>query len=119
EPEAAVAADWLGVEAPQTKGRAARIWQRTLEHLALAGVSLGLALLVALPLGVLAARRPRLGQVVLTLTGLLQTLPSLAVFVFMIPLLSIGARPAIAALFLYSLLPVVRNTHAGIAGIPR
>jgi osmoprotectant transport system permease protein len=119
ESEAAVAADWLGVDAPRNADRAARIWRRTLEHLALVGISLGLALLVALPLGVLAARRPRLGQVVLTITGLLQTLPSLAVFVFMIPLLGIGARPAIAALFLYSLLPIVRNTHAGLTGIPR
>lgn len=119
ESEAAVAADWLGVEAPQAGGRTARIARRTVEHLGLVGVSLALALLVALPLGVLAARRRRLGQLVLSLTGLLQTLPSLAVFVFMIPLFGIGAGPAIAALFLYSLLPIVRNTHAGITGIPR
>ncbi|TAA21355.1 glycine betaine ABC transporter substrate-binding protein [Pseudoxanthomonas winnipegensis] len=117
--EAQVAATFVGVDAPQGSGRAARIAQRTGEHLALVGVSLGCALLVALPLGVLAARRPRLGQVVLSLTGVLQTLPSLAVFVFMIPLFGIGAKPAIAALFLYSLLPIVRNTHAGLAGIPR
>lgn len=117
--EAAVAAAWLGVDAPDADGRAARIWQRTGEHLALVGVSLGAALLVALPLGILAAHRPRLGQGVLALTGVLQTLPSLAVFVFMIPLFGIGAGPAIAALFLYSLLPIVRNTHAGLTGIPR
>ena len=117
--ESAAAAQWLDVEAPTTRGRAARIWQRTWEHLSLVGISLGLALLVALPLGVVAARRPRLGQGVLTLTGLLQTLPSLAVFVFMIPIFGIGAGPAIAALFLYSLLPIVRNTHAGLTGIPR
>ncbi|WP_425493159.1 glycine betaine ABC transporter substrate-binding protein [Novilysobacter antarcticus] len=117
--EAGVAAEWLGVGAPAAASRAQRIWKRTLEHLALVGMSLGLALVVALPLGVLAARRPRLGQLVLTVTGLLQTLPSLAVFVFMIPLFGIGAGPAIAALFLYSLLPIVRNTHAGLTGIPR
>jgi osmoprotectant transport system permease protein len=117
--EADVAAAWLGVAAPEARGRAARIWQRTREHLVLVGISLGLALLVALPLGVFAARRPRLGQGVLSLTGVLQTLPSLAVFVFMIPLFGIGAKPAIAALFLYSLLPIVRNTHAGLTGIPR
>jgi osmoprotectant transport system permease protein len=117
--ETQVASAWLGVDAPKGGGRVARIAQRTLEHLALVGISLGLALVVALPLGVLAARRPRLGQVVLSLTGVLQTLPSLAVFVFMIPLFGIGARPAIAALFLYSLLPIVRNTHAGLTGIPR
>lgn len=119
ESEAAVAADWLGVAAPDVRGLPSRVWQRTREHLALVGISLGLALLVALPLGVLAARMPRLGQVVLSTTGLLQTLPSLAVFVFMIPLFGIGAGPAIAALFLYSLLPIVRNTHAGLTGIAR
>jgi osmoprotectant transport system permease protein len=117
EKEADVAAGWLGIDAPASGGRAARIWRRTHEHLALVGISLGLALLVALPLGIFAARRKRLGQVVLSLTGVLQTLPSLAVFVFMIPLFGIGAKPAIAALFLYSLLPIVRNTHAGLTGI--
>lgn len=118
--EAAVAAHWLGVTpASETDSRVARLLRHTREHLALVGISLGLALLLALPLGVLAARRPRLGQVVLSLTGVLQTLPSLAVFVFMIPLFGIGAKPAIAALFLYSLLPIVRNTHAGLTSIPR
>lgn len=116
--EVQVAADWLGVAAPEAAGRATRLLQRTWEHLALVGVSLGLALLVALPLGVFAARHSRIGQVILSLTGVLQTLPSLAVFVFMIPLFGIGAKPAIAALFLYSLLPIVRNTQAGLAGIP-
>jgi len=118
EAESTVAADWLGIAAPERSGRTTRLWQRTREHLALVGISLGLALLVALPLGVFAARRPRLGQLVLSATGVLQTLPSLAVFVFMIPLFGIGAKPAIAALFLYSLLPIVRNTHAGLTGIP-
>jgi osmoprotectant transport system permease protein len=116
--EADVAASWIGIAAAGSPDRWQRIAQRTREHLGLVAISLGLALLVALPLGILAARRPRLGQVVLAVAGLLQTLPSLAVFVFMIPLLGIGARPAIAALFLYSLLPIVRNTHAGILGIP-
>ncbi|MFY0448193.1 glycine betaine ABC transporter substrate-binding protein [Xanthomonas codiaei] len=118
--ESAVAAQWLGVKpVSDTASRISRLWRYTGEHLALVGSSLGLALLIALPLGVLAARRPRLGQLVLSLTGVLQTLPSLAVFVFMIPLFGIGARPAIAALFLYSLLPIVRNTHAGLTSIPR
>ncbi len=116
--EAQVAADWLGVEAADSASRSVRILHRTAEHLALVGVSLGLALLVALPLGMVAARHARTGQLILSLTGVLQTLPSLAVFVFMIPLFGIGAKPAIAALFLYSLLPIVRNTHAGLTGIP-
>ena len=67
---------------------------------------------------------PRLGRVVLAAAGVLQTIPSLALLLFMIPLMmwlvgkGTGAPPAIAALFLYSLLPIVRNTHAGLIGIP-
>lgn len=104
-----------GAAAPESRWR--HIAARTLEHLALVAVSLLAALIVALPLGVLAARRRRLGALVLSATGVLQTIPSLALFVILIPLLGIGARPTIAALFLYSLLPIVRNTHAGLTGI--
>jgi osmoprotectant transport system permease protein len=119
ESETVAAANFLGVEPEQGNGGA--FWKRiagyTLQHLALVGISLILAIVLAVPLGVLAARRRRLGQLVLGLTGILQTVPSLALFVFMIPLFGIGAEPAIAALFLYSLLPIVRNTHAGLTGI--
>ena len=96
----------------------ARILGYTAEHLELVGVSLTLAIAVAVPLGVVAFRRPRLGQAVLAVVGVIQTIPSLALLVFMIPLLGIGALPATVALFLYSLLPIVRNTHAGLASIP-
>ncbi|MGB7932729.1 MAG: glycine betaine ABC transporter substrate-binding protein, partial [Gammaproteobacteria bacterium] len=95
-----------------------RFRQRTVEHLVLVGISLSTAIVLAIPLGILAARRERLGQVVLGVAGILQTIPSLALFVFMIPLLGIGAPPAIVALFLYSLLPIIRNTHAGVRDIP-
>jgi osmoprotectant transport system permease protein len=81
-------------------------------------VSLTLAIAAAVPLGVLAFRRPRLGQAILAVVGVIQTIPSLALLVFMIPLLGIGAVPATVALSLYSLLPIVRNTHAGLASIP-
>jgi len=123
EGESRVAADFLAanlgvVPAVRESQPAARLWRRTREHLALVGVSLAAAVLVALPLGVLAARYDRLGQIVLGVTGILQTVPALALLVFMIPLLGIGAPPALAALFLYSLLPIVRNTHAGLKGIP-
>jgi osmoprotectant transport system permease protein len=94
------------------------LWLHTREHLFLVGLSLFAAILVAVPLGVLVARRPRLGQGVLALAGIIQTVPSLALLVFMIPLLGIGSRPAIVALFLYSLLPIIRNTAAGLSGIP-
>jgi osmoprotectant transport system permease protein len=96
---------------------AQRLLRTTLDHLALVAISLGAAVVVALPLGILAARRRVFGQLLLSATGVLQTIPSLALLVFMIPLLGIGAPPAIAALFLYSLLPIVRNTHAGLHGI--
>ncbi|WP_248362582.1 glycine betaine ABC transporter substrate-binding protein [Anaeromyxobacter oryzae] len=95
-----------------------RILARTREHLALVATALAGAILLGVPLGVLAARRPRIGRGVLALVGVVQTIPSLALLVFMIPLLGIGAGPAIAALFLYGLLPIVRNTHAGLTGIP-
>jgi osmoprotectant transport system permease protein len=122
EGEAAVAADFLArrlAVAPvvASSGRARSIVQRTAEHLTLVAISLSLAIALAIPLGVLAARRPRLGQVVLAVAGILQTIPSLALLVFMVPLLGIGAVPAVVALFLYSLLPIVRNTHAGLVGI--
>lgn len=86
-------------------------------HLFLVGLSLLAAILVAVPLGILAARWRRLGQVLLAIVGVVQTIPSLALLVFMIPLLGIGPAPALLALFLYSLLPIVRNTHAGLRGI--
>jgi osmoprotectant transport system permease protein len=95
----------------------ARILRRTAEHLALVAAALAAAIAVAIPLGVAAALRPGAGRLILGAVGVVQTVPSLALLVFMIPLLGIGARPAIAALFLYGLLPIVRNAHAGIAGI--
>jgi osmoprotectant transport system permease protein len=95
-----------------------RIRQRTLEHLELVSISLALAMLLGLPLGVAAAKLPRLGKLVLGFAVVLQTVPSLAMLVFMIPVFGIGARPAIATLFLYSLLPIVRNTLTGLTAIP-
>ena len=68
--------------------------------------------------GIVAFRWARGGQVILGLVGIIQTIPSLALLVFMIPLLGIGGAPAIVALFLYSLLPIVRNTYAGLHDIP-
>ena len=122
-PEAEVAAAFLArtldVHATVTaETRTQALLRRTLEHLFLVGISMLLALAVALPLGILSARKPALGQIVLGITGLFQTIPSLALLVFMIPLLGIGAPPAIVALFLYSLLPIVRNTYTGLRDIP-
>lgn len=101
----------------RAEGLAWRLWRRTREHLFLVAVSLLASAGVAVPLGVLAAKRARLGRLVLGLASIIQTVPSLALLVFMIPLLGIGTRPAIVALFLYGLLPIVRNTAAGLSGI--
>jgi osmoprotectant transport system permease protein len=122
-PEARVAADFLadslGLDVrPDTVTAWRRIAQRTREHLFLVGVSLAAAILVALPLGIAAAKRPRFGQIILGTVAAIYTIPSLALLVFMIPLLGIGAWPAIVALFLYSLLPIVRNTQQGLREIP-
>ncbi|HKA89975.1 MAG TPA: glycine betaine ABC transporter substrate-binding protein [Haliangiales bacterium] len=120
--EAAVAADFLAARGVAASARAEttaeRLWATTRDHLGLVAVSLLAAIVLAIPLGILGARRPRVGQVILAVVGVVQTIPSLALLVFMIPILGIGAPPAIVALFLYSLLPIVRNTHAGLCGIP-
>lgn len=123
KPELEVAADFLrsavGVDtAAITDTRWTRLVRYTTEHLVLVALSLSAAILIAVPLGVLAARRPRLGQFVLGVVGIAQTIPALALLVVMVPLFGIGAGPALVALFLYSLLPIVRNTHAGLMDIP-
>jgi osmoprotectant transport system permease protein len=114
-----VVAAFLGIRADTSAdaGLWSRLLQTSIDHIKLVVLSLGMAVLLAIPLGILAARLKRLGQLVIGLTGILQTVPSLAMFVFMIPIFGIGTWPAIAALFLYSLLPIVRNTHAGLVGI--
>jgi osmoprotectant transport system permease protein len=90
----------------------------TKEHVALVLGSLLSAIVIAVPLGVVAARHAPYGQIILAAVGVIQTIPALALLVFMIPLLGIGAPPAIVALFLYSLLPIVRNTYTGLREIP-
>ncbi|MEJ2440307.1 MAG: glycine betaine ABC transporter substrate-binding protein [Gammaproteobacteria bacterium] len=123
ESESAVAAEFLQKQL-HIKVKATRhdiwqeLWLRTQQHLVLVGISLSLAILFAIPLGILAVRYQRLGHLILGVAGILQTVPSLALFVFMIPLLGIGGPPAIVALFLYSLLPIIRNTYAGLKDIP-
>ncbi len=91
----------------------------TLQHLLLVFASLALAVVVAVPLGIWAWRRPRAAPWVLGAVGIMQTLPSLALLAFLIALVGrIGFVPALLALFVYALLPIVRNTHAGLAGVP-
>ena len=92
----------------------AKLLEQVLEHIGLTFISLLLAALVAMPLGILITRRQRLAGSFLGLAGILQTVPSIALLGFLIPILGIGVKPAIVALFLYALLPILRNTYTGI-----
>lgn len=89
------------------------------EHITLVFASVAIAAAIGIPAGVLAARRPRLGRSLLGLVGMLQTVPSLALLAFLIAVVGgIGFVPALLALVLYALLPIVRNTHAGLVSLP-
>ena len=126
QPFAQVAAEYLGarvasVHASFLSRLFAPDFGRLLgEHLALVFGSLAVAAATGIPLGVLAARSRLLAQPVLILTGVVQTIPSLALLAFLIPLTgTIGVWPALIALFLYALLPITRNTHAGLTQVPK
>jgi osmoprotectant transport system permease protein len=96
------------------------VLQLTFEHLLLVVIATGAAALVGIPLGIVLTRRASLAKPVLAVANVLQTIPSLALFGFLIPVLGsygIGRVPAIIALFLYSLLPIIRNTFTGISGV--
>jgi osmoprotectant transport system permease protein len=105
----------------------AEVLQLSLEHLFLVGVSTGIAIVIGVPLGIMLTRRPSLSKPVLGFANVIQTVPSLALFGFLIPLNiyifhtrvigGIGARTAVAALVLYALLPIIRNTFTGINNV--
>ena len=97
-----------------------RVWRRlTLEHGFLVGISLAAALLLGVPLGVWAGHRPRVARWVLSLVGVVQTIPGVALLCFFIPVLGIGWKPAVYALALYALLPVVQGAITGLQQIDR
>ena len=92
----------------------------TLEHLWLVGISTAFAMFLGIPLGILIAHRPRLNKPVLASANIIQTIPSLALFGFLLPVPWLGERSdrlAILALTLYALLPIIRNTYTGITGV--
>jgi osmoprotectant transport system permease protein len=89
----------------------------TAQHLWLTAVSLVLALCIALPLGVLAARRPRVRGALLGLFGVIYTIPSLALFVLLIPVMGLGVVPAITALVAYAQVILIRNVVVGLLGV--
>ncbi len=97
-----------------------QVLELTLEHLWLVGISTVLAALIGIPLGILIARRPALDKPVLGSANIIQTIPSLALFGFLLPMPWLGERAdrlAILALTLYALLPIIRNTYTGIRGV--
>ncbi len=94
-----------------------KLLNQTLQHIGLTFISLFIAILVALPLGIFISKKVKLAGPILGIAGILQTIPSIALLGVMIPVLGIGVKPAIVALFLYALLPIIRNTYIGITSI--
>ena len=96
-----------------------RVFRLTIEHLELVGISIFAATVIGIPLGVAASRNTTLKRWSLAFANVAQTVPSLALFGFLIPATGIGARTAVIALALYALLPILQNTCVGIAGVDR
>src|SRR5438874_4911310 len=95
----------------------AELLSLTWEHVYLVAISTGAAIVIGVPLGIALTRRPAWRRPVLGFANVFQTIPSLALFGLLIPVFGIGAWTAITALVVYALLPIVRNTYAGIAGV--
>lgn len=93
--------------------------QALLQHIQLVFISMLIAILIGVPLGIIITRVKPLEAPILGIAGILQTIPSLALLGFMIPLFGIGIKTAVAALFLYSLLPIIRNTFTGIKDVDK
>lgn len=93
------------------------VFPKIVQHLYLTFTALIIAIIVAIPLGIVVYQNPRIANVVLYIAGLLQTIPSIALLAIMIPLFGIGALPAIVALFLYAILPILRNTVNGLRNV--
>src|SRR4051812_42955236 len=97
-----------------------QVFDLTIEHVTLVGIAIFLSVLIAIPVGILITRKPQFSKPILATANVIQTIPSLALFGFLLPVYWIGARGgrmAILALILYSLLPLIRNTYAGIRGV--
>ncbi|MGH7900915.1 MAG: glycine betaine ABC transporter substrate-binding protein [Thermodesulfobacteriota bacterium] len=122
-PDSTVASEFLRkgfniITQPEKDSFFKRLATNTIQHLFLVIVSLVAAIIISIPLGIWSYKNEKVGKVILSAVGIIQTIPSLALLVFMIPLLGIGSVSAIVALFLYSLLPIVRNTYTGLKDIP-
>ena len=119
EDEGKVAADFVNQTfglstVADTETRIERLRRYTVDHLVLVGFSLGLAIVCGIPLGIVAAKRRLLGPGILLVVGVIYTIPALALLAIMVPPLGLGRVPAVTALFLYSLLPIVWTTYTGL-----
>ena len=95
----------------------ADILSKTGQHIYISAVALALGIIVAVPLGMLLTRAPKISGAVIGLASVMQTIPALALLATMIPIFGIGSTPAIVALFIYSLLPILRNTYLGLTSV--
>ncbi|MBK9334595.1 MAG: hypothetical protein IPM96_19875 [Ignavibacteria bacterium] len=102
---------------PKNESIISEIFPKLLQHLKLTFIALLISILIALPSGIFIYMHPSFSKPVLYLTGLLQTIPSIALLAFMIPLFGIGFLPAVIALFLYGLLPILRNTAIALFSV--
>ena len=93
------------------------IMGKTLEHVFIAGVSVLIACLIGIPVGFMITNNKKVSDIVVNIANIIQTIPSLALFAFSMPLFGIGAKPAIFALCLYALLPIIKNTLIGIHNV--
>jgi osmoprotectant transport system permease protein len=93
------------------------VWIAFQEHVLLSGIAMLLAILIAVPLGIWLTRNKKLAELIIGVAAIIQTIPSLALLGFMLPIFGIGKVPAIIALTLYALLPILRNTYTGILGV--
>ncbi|GAA0440479.1 MAG: ABC transporter permease [Bacillota bacterium] len=93
------------------------LFVKTWEHLYISLAAIILGVLVAVPLGVILSRKPNFADRFISFIGILQTIPSLAILAFFIPIMGVGKIPAIFALFFYSLLPILRNTYIGVRDV--
>ena len=96
-----------------------QLLSKAVEHFYISMFALLLAIVVAVPLGILLSKTQRTANVVLTVAGVLQTIPTLAVLAIMIPIFGVGKKPAIVALFIYVLLPILNNTVLGVKNIDK
>jgi osmoprotectant transport system permease protein len=93
------------------------IWDLILEHMYLSLISIAIAILISVPLGIYLTRHRKIADTIIGITGVFQTIPSLALLVFLVPFIGTGQVPAIIALTVYGLLPILRNTYLGIVGV--